>query len=220
MAGMARVLLVEDQIEVANALGGFLQQYGYAVTHASTGLVALEHFFASQFDVLLLDIMLPGITGLEVLRQVRSQSQVPVLVVTARSDEREILEGFSLGADDYIQKPFRMLEVLARLQAVLRRSQSHTSAVLMLHDLKLDLAERSAMQNGKKLDFTSAEFELLLRFLQHPNRVFTRSELVDCLGREDTLERTVDTHIKNLRRKLGEQHRISTVFGVGYRYAA
>lgn len=216
---MASVLLIEDNVEVANALVGFLRQRGYLVEHTNHGLEGLKIFHTKPPDVLLLDIMMPGLTGLEVLRQVRETSQIPVLVLTARADEREILEGFALGADDYITKPFRMLEVLARLQAVLRRVKKPSENLVTAHGLSFQLEARMVSLNNQTLELTLAEYDLLLRLVQHPNRVFKRSELVEITSNErETLERTVDTHIKNLRKKLGANHHLETVYGIGYRY--
>ncbi len=214
-----QILLIEDQGEISQALQGFLMQHGFVVQVADNGLEGLRLFHQQQPDALLLDIMMPGITGLEVLREVRDTSQVPVLILTARADEREILEGFSLGADDYITKPFRMLEVLARLQAVLRRSGKQKSVLHGADGLILDLEAREAKLHNKSLELTVAEFELLQKLVQNPNRVYTRSELIEITSAErETLERTVDTHIKNVRKKIGTPHHVETVYGIGYRY--
>lgn len=214
-----QILLIEDQHEVADALAGFLRQHGFAVQVADNGLEALRLFHQQPPNALLLDIMMPSLSGLDVLREVRNSSQIPVLILSARANEREILEGFKLGADDYITKPFRMLEVLARLQAVLRRSGQQKNVLHGVNGLRLDLEARSAFLQGRPLELTVAEFELLERLLSHPNRVFKRSELVEITSAErETMERTVDTHIKNLRKKIGLPHHLETVYGVGYRY--
>jgi DNA-binding response OmpR family regulator len=215
---VASVLIIEDNAEVVGALSGFLQKQHFLVWSATNGLEGLRLFHAHKPDVLLLDVMMPGLNGLEVLRQIRASASTPVLLLTARSDEREVVEGLSLGADDYIIKPFRLLEVLARLQAVLRRVR-HTSS-LSSGELHIELLARQVRQHGTLLELTNTEYDLLLRLVQHPNRVFSRAELVETLGDErETLERTVDTHIKNLRRKLGANHHLETVYGIGYRYA-
>lgn len=216
---MPSILLLEDNPEVAAALQGFLQQRGFLVRTASNGLEGLGLFFQQPPSIVLLDIMMPGLHGTEVLCQIRASSQIPVVVLTARTNEREILEGFSLGADDYITKPFRMLEVLARIQAVLRRTQAPVQSLLSRHGVYLETTTQTAQRHGQALDLTPAEFSLLWRLLEHPQRVFRRSELLEKIQHQDTLERTIDTHIKNLRRKLGTDHRIETVFGVGYKYA-
>jgi DNA-binding response OmpR family regulator len=218
LESVASVLIIEDNAEVVGALSGFLQKHHFLVWSASNGLEGLKLFFAHKPDVILLDVMMPGINGLEVLRQIRATAATPILLLTARSDEREVVEGLSLGADDYITKPFRLLEVLARLQAVLRRVQ-HTET-LSNGELHIELSARRVRLGDMLLELTNAEYDLLLRLVQQPNRVFKRAELVETLGEErETLERTVDTHIKNLRRKLGANHRLETVYGIGYRYA-
>ncbi|MDX2006118.1 MAG: response regulator transcription factor [Meiothermus sp.] len=217
---MRHVLLVEDQTDIADSLAGFLRLTGYRVSHAPDGLKALELFFAHQPDLLLLDIMLPGLTGLEVLRTVRGEGQTPVVILTARADEREILKGFDLGADDYITKPFRLREVGARLEAVLRRAAPKNPALQGPNGLTLSLEGRTAQIGESRVELTGAEFDLMAAFLQAPGKVFSRAELLERISGHDrdTLERTVDTHIKNLRRKLGQGHGLETVFGVGYRY--
>jgi two-component system response regulator AdeR len=214
------ILLVEDEPDIANSLTGFLRLTGYRVSHAPDGLKALELFFNQKPDLVLLDIMLPGLTGLEVLRSVREEGQTPLVILSARADERQILEGFSLGADDYITKPFRLREVGARLEAVLRRAAPRGAVVQGLNGLTLSLEGRTAQLGEQRVELTAAEFDLLVAFVQTPGKVFSRAELLDLISgyERDTLERTVDTHIKNLRRKLGEGHGLETVFGVGYRY--
>jgi DNA-binding response OmpR family regulator len=216
------VLLVEDEPDVAEGLTGFLRYAGFEVIHAEDGLRAFEHFSRAQPDVVLLDLMLPGLTGLEVLRVLRGEHATPVIVLTARVTERDILRGFELGADDYVTKPFRSREVVARIEAVLRRAGSYKSSVLRGGDgLELDLETRRVRLGLDGLELTAGEFELLAALLAAPGRVFTRLELLEVIGSLEagSLERAVDTHVKNLRRKLGEHHRLETVFGVGYRYA-
>jgi DNA-binding response OmpR family regulator len=215
---VASVLIIEDNKEVVTALAGFLEKHRFLVWTAKNGLEGLQLFHTHKPDVLLLDVMMPGINGLEVLQQIRATAATPIILLTARSDEREVVEGLSLGADDYIIKPFRLLEVLARLQAVLRRVPQSNS--LSSGELYIELSARQVRLGGVLLELTNAEYDLLLRLVQQPNRVFNRSELVETLGEErETLERTVDTHIKNLRRKLGANHHLETVYGIGYRYA-
>ena len=217
---MRHILLVEDEPDIADSLVGFLRLMNYWVSYAPDGLKALELFFKHKPDLVLLDIMLPGLTGLEVLRTVREDHQTPVVILTARADERDILKGFDLGADDYITKPFRLREVGARLEAVLRRAGPKNEVVAGLNGLALNLESRTAQLGEARVELTAAEFDLLAAFLQTPGKVFSRAELLELISgyERDTLERTIDTHIKNLRRKLGEGHGLETVFGVGYRY--
>lgn len=217
---MRHILLVEDEPDIADSLVGFLRLMNYRVSYAPDGLKALELFFAHQPDLVLLDIMLPGLTGLEVLRTVREDHQTPVVILTARADERDILKGFDLGADDYITKPFRLREVGARLEAVLRRAAPKNELLAGLNGLVLNHEGRTAQLGELRIELTAAEFDLLVAFVHMPGKVFSRTELLELISgyERDTLERTIDTHIKNLRRKLGEGHGLQTVFGVGYRY--
>jgi DNA-binding response OmpR family regulator len=216
------VLVVEDELDIAESLIGYLRYAGLMVVHAADGIQAIKLFFQQQPTLVLLDLMLPGLTGLEVLRTVRESSRVPIIVLTARSNEQDVLLGFELGADDYITKPFRPREVMARVQAVLRRWVVPTPLVLTgANGLEVQVETRSVRLAEQNLDLTPAEFDLLITLLKAPNRVFTRFELLDAIGanEQDTLERTVDAHMKNLRKKLGNQHQIETIYGVGYRYA-
>ncbi len=220
------ILVVEDQSDILKTLQGFLSREGYRVSVAADGLSALELFHQSRPDLILLDQMLPQLSGLELLRHIRTVSQTPVLFLTAKASEAELLEGFRAGADDYITKPFRIHEVLARVEAVLKRvtPESSTSPSLGATlegtlGLRVLLERREVWLNQETLELTVSEFEVLVKLLQVPGRVFTRLELLQALSNErDTLERTIDTHIKNLRRKLGHHPALETVFGVGYRY--
>jgi two-component system response regulator AdeR len=222
------VLIVEDEQEIADGLAGFLARAGYRTRHAGDGLSALEAFFNDQPDLVLLDLMLPGIGGLEVLRAVRGaeadwQRATPVIALTSRTSQEDRLRGFEHGADDYVPKPFWPKEVVARVDAVLRRVRKPTETVLHgSQGLELNLETRQVHQGETIIELRPAEFELLTTFLRAPNRVFTRAELLEAVrgGDSESLERTVDTHVANLRRKLGEDHGLETVFGVGYRYVA
>jgi DNA-binding response OmpR family regulator len=219
----ALVLIVEDEPDIAEALTSYLRHAGLRTEHVANGLAALEQFFALKPQLVLLDLMLPGLNGLEVLRIIRDEHQTPVIVLTARADEPDILRGFERGADDYIPKPFRPREVVARVLAVLRRSSPEPELVLQgLAGLEINLQTREVKQDNLSIDLTAAEFELITTLLRAPGKVFTRLELLEAIGglESETLERTVDAHIKNLRKKLGEQHGLQTVYGVGYRYGS
>jgi DNA-binding response OmpR family regulator len=215
------VLIVEDEPDIADGLVGYLRQAGFRTTHAADGLSALEAFFAGQPDLVLLDLMLPRLSGLEVLRTIRESGPTPVIALTAKTDQHDRLRGFELGADDYIPKPFWPLEVVARASAVLRRAPTPEAVLEGANGLKLDLETREVTVRGARLELRPTEFELLAALLRVPNRVFTRTELLEAMGRADadTLERAVDVHVKNLRKKLGPDQPLETVFGVGYRYA-
>jgi two-component system, OmpR family, response regulator AdeR len=218
------VLVVEDEPDLADALLGYLRHAGYRSAHAADGLAALRLFYADPPAVVLLDLMLPGLSGFEVLRTLRQSGsaghKTPVLVLTARASEGDVLDGFAYGADDYVTKPFRPREVMARLRALLRRSQPPQTCLEGVAGLVLDPARHQAHLGGQVLELTKSEFELLASFLRAPGRVFRRQELLDARSDldSDALERTVDAHIRNLRRKLGANHAIETVYGVGYRY--
>jgi DNA-binding response OmpR family regulator len=214
------ILIVEDEPDIAAGLVGYLAQAGFRTTHAADGLSALEAFFADKPDLVLLDLMLPRLSGLEVLRSIRASETTPVIALTARVDQQDRLRGFELGVDDYIPKPFYPLEVVARVNAVLRRATPAETVLNGVHGLKLNLETREVSLLEVKLELRPAEFDLLSALLRSQNRVFTRAELLEALGRADadTLERAVDVHIKNLRKKLGASQPLETVFGVGYRY--
>ncbi len=219
------VLIVEDEPDIAEGLVGYLLRAGFRTTHAVDGLAALEAFFTGKPDLVLLDLMLPRLSGLEVLRTIRDSggaaSKTPVIALTAKTDQHDRLHGFELGADDYIPKPFWPLEVVARVNAVLRRTPTPEAVLEGVNGLRIDLGARAVTIHGVRLELRPTEFDLLAALLRVPNRVFARAELLEAMGRAnaDTLERAVDVHIKNLRKKLGSDQPLETVFGVGYRYA-
>jgi DNA-binding response OmpR family regulator len=216
------VLIAEDEPEIAEGLGDFLRHAGYRTIRAAHGLEALELFNQEHPDLVVLDLMLPKLHGLEVLRAIRQQSRTPVIVLTAKGDQQDRLRGFELGADDYVVKPFWPLEVVARANAVLRRVSVDEEQLLRgANGLEVNLETRRVKRFEAVLELRPAEFELLVVFLRAPGKVFSRAALLEAISRpeHDTLERTMDSHITNLRRKLGEGHGIQTVHGVGYRYA-
>ena len=217
---MKRILIVEDEPELQELLCAYLQDAGYAAAVAGDGAAALDLFRAQSFDLVLLDIMLPKIDGFEVCAQIRRQSQVPILMLTALDGEAQQLRGFGLNIDDYVTKPFSMPVLLEKIRVILRRSGGAAESRLRYRDLVMDLDTREAALDGRPLDLTAREFELLRTFLAAPGRVFTREMLLSRLWGYDFFgdERVVDSHIKNLRHKLGWDY-IETVRGVGYRAA-
>ncbi|HJB53180.1 MAG TPA: response regulator transcription factor [Candidatus Oscillibacter pullicola] len=217
---MKRILIVEDEPELQELLCAYLQDAGYAVAVAGDGAAALDLFRAQSFDLVLLDIMLPKIDGFGVCAQIRRQSQVPILMLTALDGEAQQLRGFGLNIDDYVTKPFSMPVLLEKIRVILRRSGGAAESRLRYRDLVMDLDTREAALDGRPLDLTAREFELLRTFLAAPGRVFTREMLLSRLWGYDFFgdERVVDSHIKNLRHKLGRDY-IETVRGVGYRAA-
>ncbi len=218
---MKYILIVEDEPDIQELLCAYLQDAGYGTAAAGDGVAALELFQSRPFDLVLLDLMLPKIDGFGVCELIRRQSQVPILMLTALDGEGEQLRGFRLNIDDYVTKPFSMPVLLEKIRVILRRSGGTVEdGPLRYRDLSLDLDAREVRLEGRTLELTAREFELLHTFLSAPGRVFTREMLLSKLWGYDFFgdERVVDSHIKNLRRKLGRDY-IETVRGVGYRAA-
>ncbi len=215
-----RILVVEDEARIADVLERYLRAEGFVTERAATGTRALELWRAFRPDLILLDLMLPELSGLEVIRTIRASSDVPVLMVTARAEEVDRLVGLELGADDYITKPFSPREVVARVRAVLRRAGGSVrrSRIYRAGDVEVDLERFTARCGGKPVTLTPTQLRLLALLVQAEGRVLSRHELLDQLGESYVDVRTVDAHVKNLRRRLGPcGTRIETVRGVGYR---
>ena len=221
-----RIVVIEDDAVVAETLTLYLERAGFSVTAAADGVSGLALALGPEVSLVILDLMIPGIGGREVCRQIRLSSAVPVLMLTARASEDDRVAGLEIGADDYVAKPFSPREVVARVQALIRRTGSQPTAPppIVIGDLELDLWARRARLKNRVLTLTPTEFKLLEVLGRSPGRVFTREEL---LARAfgpgyDGLDRTVDVHITNLRRKLepGRQPKyILTEHGIGYRLA-
>jgi len=219
------VLVVEDEAALATMLRYNLEKQGYRVEEATDGQEALTRIAEAQPDLVLLDWMLPQMSGLEVCRQIRRRSatrDLPVIMVTARTDDQDAVRGLNTGADDYIAKPFSMDALLARIRALLRRSNSlPVKGQLTFHDITMDLASHRVQRNGRPVHLGPTEFRLLEFFMQHPRRVFSREELLDAVwGRDIHVEpRTVDVHIRRLRKSInatGELDVVRTVRAAGY----
>ena len=212
-----RILIVEDDAKTSASIEMYLRHEGYRTDVARTGDEGLARARQHAPDLVILDLMLPGKNGLEVCSALRTESKMPVIMLTARSTEDDKLIGLESGADDYVTKPFSPRELVARVRAVLRRAEPADDAPLTAGDLVLDRAKHEVVVRGASVSLTAAEFRLLETLMRSPGRVFTRDELV-----EGGLDRTVDVHIKNLRRKLEVDRtnpaRIVTVFGVGYKF--
>jgi two-component system, OmpR family, response regulator AdeR len=223
MTSSALILIVEDEPHIAEVLELYLRRDQFRTEHASNGKMALEMHRLAQPDLVLLDIGLPEMDGLEVLRRIRSHANTPVIFLTAKAEDLDKLLGLSLGADDYVVKPFNPQEVLARVKAVLRRAAALAPApsVLRLAALEVDTVAVVAKVKGQRLDLTLTEFRLLETLMRAPNKTFSRSSLFEAvLPESDALERVIDMHFSNLRKKLekaGEKHLLETVRGVGYR---
>jgi two-component system, OmpR family, response regulator AdeR len=220
------ILIVEDEAQIAEIIEGYLRQENYRTERARDGQQALSLFRSVRPDLIVLDLMLPKMGGLEVLRAVRANSHTPVICVTARAEEVDHLLGLELGADDYVTKPFRPRELMARVRAVLRRSGavSRTRDIeppIRLGHLEIDSWSMEARAEGKRLDLTPTEFRLLQTLGRAPGRAFTRLELIEAaMPESDALERVVDAHLMSVRRKLegvGLGGLLHTVRGVGYR---
>jgi DNA-binding response OmpR family regulator len=217
-----RVLIVDDDPKVCETLDRYLSHAGYSTSSALDGKKALEAVRTFAPDLIVLDVMLPEIDGLEICRSLRETSSVPIIMLTARSTERDKLAGLANGADDYLTKPFSPRELVARVEAVLRRSSATAEAPLIVKgEMTIDPARFEVTISGEKKDLTATEFRLLLSMARAPGRVFRRDELARLAMGDDFegLDRTVDAHIKNLRKKLGCDP-ISTVFGIGYKFVA
>jgi two-component system alkaline phosphatase synthesis response regulator PhoP len=216
------ILLVEDEVELVRVLRDYLERAGFRVQTASTGPEAVSRFQHGAPDLVLLDLNLPGLDGLDVARTLRRTSNVPIIMVTARVDETDRLVGLELGADDYVVKPFSPKELVARVRAVLRRSAEtpHAPAILQAGDVVVDLTRHQVDVADRRVALTPSEFELLVALVREPGRVFTRLQLLEASqGTSYTgYERTVDAHIKNLRAKIEPDPRrpryVQTVFGV------
>ena len=222
-----KILIVEDEKKLVNVLKAYLEQAGFAVVTASDGQQALTVFRHEKPALVLLDLNLPVLDGLDVCRALRKDSAVPIVMVTARIEETDRLIGLELGADDYVSKPFSPREVVARVRAVLRRTEGEPTRAetLVADDLTIDLTKHSARLKDRELELTPTEFDLLAVLMQDPGRAFTRLQLLDRVQGEafDGYERTIDAHIKNLRQKIERDPKnpryILTVFGVGYKFA-
>lgn len=220
-----KILIVEDEVRIVRTLRLYLEQAGFVVTAVHDGTQAIPAFRQERPSLILLDLNLPGQDGLDICRTLRRFGNVPIIMLTARTEEMDRLIGLELGADDYISKPFSPREVVARVRAVLRRTQGSlaNSDLLQAGALQLDVAAYRAWIDEQLLDLTQTEFELLATLMRHKGRVLSRSQLLEAVqgGAHEELERTIDQHIKNLRRKLkdvvGDLPVINTIYGVGYR---
>ena len=218
---MSKILIVEDDPSIQALLHDFIKEAGYSVVLAADGVEALAKYSEQNFDLVLLDIMLPKIDGYGVCEVIRQKSDVPIIMLTALDSEENQIKGLDLQADDYITKPFSMPVLLRKIGAVLRRSskQDYTPQTISYNDLTLDLDGYKVYWREESIDLTPREFEILRELITHKGRILTRQNLLQNLWKYEFFgdERIIDTHIKNLRKKLGAADYIETIRGVGYR---
>jgi len=230
MSTLTRILVVEDEARIAEVVQGYLEREGHMVVRAATGEEALADFARRRPHLVVLDLGLPDMAGEDVCRRIRAASDVPIIMLTAKDGEEDLVRGLQLGADDYLTKPFSPRELTARVRALLRRARSEEEPQADVLEraggrLVVDSARRRATLDGAPVDLTESEFRLLQTLARFPGRVYTRFELVDKVQgyQYEGYERTIDAHVKNLRRKLGEDARsprlVLTVYGRGYAFS-
>jgi len=223
---MTSVLIIEDEVELVKVLRSYIEKAGFTVISAYRGDTGLSIWEKRQPDLVILDLNLPGMDGIDIAREIRRKSNTPIIMLTARVEETDQLIGLELGADDYITKPFSPRIVVARVRALLRRASTEPSPVKLIQvaDLIIDIDAHNVVRAGHEIELTPTEFNLLVKLASQPGRAFTRSQLLESVM--DTTfegyERTIDAHIKNLRSKIETNPKkpvyIETVFGVGYRF--
>ena len=223
MVAVATILVVDDEPRIVQLVRDYLEHGGFTVLTASDGPSALRSARTGRPDLVVLDLGLPGLDGLDVARSLRRDGEVPIIILSARTEESDKLVGLELGADDYLTKPFSPKELVARVRAVLRRADAAATpsdVIRVGSDVELDVPRMDARFAGRRVDLTKSEFQIVAAMARQPGRVFTRAQLLDAIRgvAVESYERAIDAHIKNIRRKIGS-HYIETVFGVGYRFA-
>jgi len=225
---MRRILVVEDELKIARLVRDYLEHAGFEAVVASSGEAALAAARGSRPDLVVLDLGLPGMDGLDVARELRRSTNVPIVMLTARGEESDRIVGLELGADDYVVKPFSPRELVARVRAVLRRTdpaRPDATQILRAADVEVDLRRMRVTAAGRTVELTPTEFQLLSTLVARPGQVFTRSQLLDAVHGVafESFERAIDAHVKNIRRKIepqpGRPRYLLTVHGVGYRFA-
>ena len=224
-----KILLVEDDTEISGMLKNFLMTENFEVVTAYDGESACEKFFADEHSIVLLDLMIPKMNGMEVMKTIRASSTVPIIILSAKDTDSDKTLGLGLGADDYVTKPFSVTEVLARIKANIRRSTQYTSPVsteegtLTKGDLVLDLNAYSVMKNGQKVELTAKEFEILKLLMKNPKKVYTKGQIYSQIWNDAYMgdENAVNVHISRLRNKIEDNPRdpkyVATVWGIGYK---
>ncbi len=227
---MRTILIVDDEPKITRLARDYLEHAGFAVQTALDGASALAALRSGKPDLIVLDLGLPDMDGLDVTRSVRKDSNVPIVMLTARGEESDKLVGLELGADDYLTKPFSPKELVARVRAVLRRADNArepagSGEILRVADVEFDLPRMRVLRAGQGVDLTATEFELLVTLARQPGRIFSRAQLLDAVRGTafESYERAIDAHIKNIRRKLEPDPRepryVLTVYGMGYKFA-
>jgi two-component system alkaline phosphatase synthesis response regulator PhoP len=224
---MKKVLVVEDEVKIARLVRDYLAEAGFAVLEATDGPSALSMARRENPDMIVMDLGLPGIDGLDVTRQLRRGSAVPIIMLTARSEETDRIVGLELGADDYITKPFSPKELVARIRAVLRRADATLAGgeVIRAGEVLIDIPKMRVTVGDDDVELTATEFEVLTLLARHPGRIYTRAQLLDAIHGVsfESYERSIDAHVKNIRRKIEPDPRrprfLVTVHGVGYKFA-
>jgi two-component system alkaline phosphatase synthesis response regulator PhoP len=228
VATVATILVVDDEPRIVQVVRDYLQHGGFAVLVATDGPTALRTARTGRPDLIVLDLGLPGKDGLDIARELRRDGDVPIIMLTARSEESDKLVGLELGADDYVTKPFSPKELVARIRTVLRRAEGMKQPAEVIRvgdDVELDVPRMDARFQGRRIDLTKTEFEILATMARQPGRVFTRAQLLESVRGVafESYERAIDAHVKNIRRKIEPDPRspryVLTVFGVGYRFA-
>src|SRR5215208_6484008 len=228
---MERVLVIDDDVGLCELVGEYLEPEGYTVEAIHNGERGIDRALSDEHDLVVLDVMLPGTNGFDVLRRIRARSRIPVLMLTARGDDVDRIVGLEIGADDYLPKPFNPRELVARIRAVLRRAQPVESTnssreTIRVGDIEMDSNTRNVRRSGEVVELTGVEYDLLEILLRNAGQIVKREDLVkEVLGRElSPFDRSIDMHVSNLRKKLGHQlnglERIKTIRGVGYIYGA
>jgi len=217
-----RILVVDDESRMRKLVGDFLKKNGYEVLFAGDGEEALDLFFENkEISLIVLDVMMPKLDGWETLKEIRSYSDVPVIMLTARGEERDELRGFELGVDEYISKPFSPKILVARVEAILKRVTSHEEETLQIGDITLDKMAHQVLIQGENIELSFKEFELLEYFMENQGVALSREKILNNVWNYDYFgdARTIDTHVKKLRSKLGEHGQyIKTIWGMGYKF--
>ena len=226
--GRKRILVVDDEQKITEVVASYLEHAGYETDVVFNGTDALKHFRANEPALIILDLMLPDISGEEICRRIRLESRGPVLMLTAKVEERDVLKGFSMGTDDYLTKPFSPRELVMRVKALLKRTANeplHERATFNSGDLDIDFTRHEVHRTGREVALTPNEYNILKTFAAYPGKVFSRAELIRSAFSHDYegYDRTIDTHIKNLRQKIETDMKnpvyIQTVHGIGYKFA-